>query len=326
MSKISKIGIAGLGHIGKRHLSHLVAMGVPACTADPMVSAAEALSLGSAAHYVDFSVMLRQEKPDAAIIGLPTPMHRHSAIEALRAGCHVLVEKPLALTVAECEAILAEARACGRRVMAGHVCRFMGQNVLAKEMLESGRLGRPLFLTAWRNVPTPKWSQGGWLGDKAKSGGTVMDLMIHDIDLVQWFFGPAREGTLTERQGGAMAGSGFFHAAASLAFENGAAASLEAGHLMPAAYVFTNGYRLVGEGGALEFFLRGYEPAMYLYETAGMADLTAEYKARWAGHNAYRDELAHFIGCVETGEPFRVGDGDALRAVGAVAMLLGNAV
>ena len=324
MTKIGKIGLAGLGHIGKRHLSHIRAIGVSAVTADPTVKAEDALALGSAAHYGDYRDMLAREHPDAVVVGLPSPMHRECASAAFRAGAHALVEKPFSLTAQDAQAILDEARACGRRAMAAHSCRFMGQNVMAKQIVGSGELGRPLFMTAWRNTPTPLWSQGNWIGNRAASGGTVMDLMIHDVDLARWFLGPVRDAALVQRQGGASLGSGFFHVAPSLSFESGAAAMLEAGHLMPDSYVFTNGYRIVFEAGALEFFLRGYEPLMCLYEKGKATDLTQQYRDEWAGKNAFRLEMEHFIHCLETGEDFRVSDEDAVGAVETVIQLQNN--
>lgn len=318
---IHKIGLAGLGHIGRRHLSHIRAMNLEAVTADPRVGEAEAVSLGASRHYSDFEEMLKKEQPDTVVICLPSFMHRESAVKALQCGAHVLVEKPLALTAEDADAILDAAKACGCRVMAAHVCRFMGRNIMAKNIIDEGTLGKPLAMNAWRNSPTPQWSESNWIGSPSASGGTVMDLQIHEIDLARWFLGPVRDAALILRQGTNYMGSGFFHAISHLSHENGAAAVLEAGHLMPDCYVFTNGYRLVFEGGALEFSLRGYEPAMYLYEKGKATDLTQQYKADWEGRNPYYDEMEHFIHCLNTGEEFRVTDEDARCAVETVIKL-----
>lgn len=326
MKPVLKIGLAGLGHIGKRHLSHIRAMGLVAVTADPKVNHAEAEALGSSAHYGSFEEMLAAQQPDAVVICLPSHMHRDSTAMALQSGAHVLVEKPFALTGEDAAAMLAQAEACGRRVMAAHVCRFMGQYIMAKETITGGNLGRPLFLNAWRNVATPQWSQSNWLGNKSASGGTVMDLQIHEIDLARWFLGPVRDAVLVQRQGSAQAGSGFFHTVSCLSFEDGAAAVVEAGHLMPLGYVPTNGYRLVLEGGTLEFTQRGNDPAMFLTENGKAADITDQFKARWSGRNAFRDEMEHFIGCLNTGVAFGITGEDARCAVDTVNQLQSNEI
>jgi UDP-N-acetylglucosamine 3-dehydrogenase len=326
MKKIAKIGIAGLGHIGKRHLAKYRELGLTAYTADPRMSRDEAIALGSTVHYSDFGEMLEHARPDAVSICLPSPMHRDSALTAFAAGADVLMEKPFALTLEDIDAMMAAAKAAGRRIMVAHVCRFMEQNIIAKETIEGGLLGRPLFLTAWRDSPTPGWSAENWLRNKSASGGTVMDLQIHEIDLAGWFFGPVTGAVLVQRQGADFAGSGFFHSVSSLSYANGTAAALEAGHLMPEGYPFTNGYRLLFERGALEFSQVGRDSTLVLHESGKTTDLTEEYKARSEGRDPFKQEIMHFVECLETGREFTVTCEEARSAVETVLRLTGGEV
>jgi UDP-N-acetylglucosamine 3-dehydrogenase len=305
MKRVDKVGVAGLGHMGKRHLAQYKALGYAPFTADPRMEEAEALSLGSAGHYRDFGEMLEKERPDAVSVCLPSFMHRESALAAFARRADVLMEKPFALTLGDIDDMLAAAAASGRRIMVAHVCRFMAQYAMAKETVESGRLGKPVFLNAWRNGATPGWSAQNWLGDRNASGGTVMDLQIHEIDLAQWLLGPVREAALTQRQTPKFEGSGFFHAVSALSFGSGAAAVLEAGHLM-------------------EFAQAGRDAGMRLFEEGKTTDLSPEYTARCAGNDPYRDEIRHFISCVESGGGFLVTPDDARRAVETALRLSAN--
>jgi UDP-N-acetylglucosamine 3-dehydrogenase len=321
MSNIKKTGIAGLGHIGRRHLAQYKALGLSVVTADPKVDAAEAKALGADAHYRNFVDMLLAEKPQAVSICLPSFMHRDNAIIAMEYGADVLVEKPLALELQDIDDMIVAARAFGRRVMVGHVCRFMGQYIMAKEMIDGGTLGKPVYLNAWRESATPMWTDKNWLGNPAASGGSVMDLQIHEIDLACWFLGPVQGAAMIQRQNQATEGSGFCHAISNLSFSNGAAAVLEAGHLMPEGYPASSGYRLVFEQGVMEFSLSGKETSMHLYEKATATDLTQQFKDRFGNRYAFFDEIKHFVDCLNTGEEFIVTAEDGRRAVEAVLKL-----
>lgn len=321
-----KTGVAGLGHIGRRHLAQYKAMGLYCATADPKVEPAEALSLGADAHYNSIGKMLETETPQAVSICLPSFLHRSSAIEAMEHGADVLVEKPLALMQEDADAICAAAAVLGRRVMPGHVCRFMGQYVMVRELLDGGSLGKPLYLNAWRDCATPMWTDKNWLANPNASGGTIMDLQIHEIDLAQWLLGPAQHVAMARRQGGALAGSGFFHVVSNLSFAGGAAAVLEAGHLMPDSYPASSGYRLVCESGVLEFSLRGKDTAMHLYQKGVASDLTQQFRERFAARYAFFDEIEHFVDCLNTGNEFIVTAEDGRQAVKTALLLMNSEI
>jgi predicted dehydrogenase len=128
---------------------------------------------------------------EAVIIASPNYLHAPHALAAIRAGKHVLVEKPMALDEAECARILAAAREEGRLVAVGHEMRVFSLFEEVKRRLESGAIGAPinLKLDLWRRPY--RAGSGGWKSDPAKLGSTILEEPIHYLDLARWYLGPA---------------------------------------------------------------------------------------------------------------------------------------
>jgi UDP-N-acetylglucosamine 3-dehydrogenase len=130
--------------------------------------------------YHDHHQMLLQERPDAVIIAVPTPMHQVVAGDAIALGCHVLVEKPLAADASTAREIIALAREKGVRLAVGHVERFNPAVRKLKEILESGQLGRILSVSTRRvGLPSPHF----------KETNVVVDLAVHDLDVICYLLG-----------------------------------------------------------------------------------------------------------------------------------------
>ena len=94
MRKVSRVGVIGLGHIGKKHLEQYRALGLEAFTADPRTDEQTARAMGSSGHFTDCETMLGAAKPDAVSVCLPSFLHKDGAIAAFRHGADVLMEKP----------------------------------------------------------------------------------------------------------------------------------------------------------------------------------------------------------------------------------------
>ena len=107
----------------------------------------------------------------------------------MRAGKHVFCEKPVARTAEEAEDMIAVARECGVKFSVGHVLRFFPNYVDAASLCASGRLGTPRLIRTMRNQAFPAWSWEGWYQDYEKSGGPILDLVIHDLDWIMHSFG-----------------------------------------------------------------------------------------------------------------------------------------
>jgi predicted dehydrogenase len=169
MSKI-RAAVIGAGYMGKFHAEKLAACEGAELAAVIDADGARAKEIGAAlgaAHGTDYRAWLG--KIDAACIAVPTELHDRVARACLEAGVHVLVEKPLARTLAEADALLAAARAKGLVLQVGHLQRF---NPAFRAL--AGQPGRPLFVDIERLAP---------FKERGTDVDVILDLMIHDLDL-----------------------------------------------------------------------------------------------------------------------------------------------
>lgn len=144
-------------------------------------------------HYVDHREMLQRAKPDAVSVAVPTNAHCEVVMDALAAGCHVLVEKPIAGSLDEAERMVAEAARCKRVLTVGHIERFNPAVIELKRRLDAGELGRPYQMHARRLGPFPA---------RVRDVGVVVDLATHDLDIMRWLSGsePVRVYAETSRE------------------------------------------------------------------------------------------------------------------------------
>lgn len=200
-----RVGIVGFGFMGRMHLANWSRCKAAKVTAICEQSAEvlkdldkpvgniegvpETIDLSGLNIYHDLAEMLHAEPLDAVSITLPTYLHAECTIAALEAGVHVLCEKPMAMTTAECDRMIEAARRNDRRLMIGHCIRFWPEYVQAKAYIDSGRYGRVLSATFRRLGAAPTWSRDNWLMDDRRSGGMPLDLHIHDTDFIHYVFG-----------------------------------------------------------------------------------------------------------------------------------------
>src|SRR3990170_3600426 len=109
-----------------------------------------------------------------------------------KAGKDIFCEKPLSLSVESCERMLSATKAARVKLMVGHVVRLGPECIILKQVLDSGRLGKPIWASARRLSAPATWAWQGWLQDPKRSGGAVLDLHIHDLDFLAWIMGPPK--------------------------------------------------------------------------------------------------------------------------------------
>ncbi|HHX41178.1 MAG TPA: Gfo/Idh/MocA family oxidoreductase [Armatimonadetes bacterium] len=194
-----KIGIIGAGAIGqRRHIPEAKAN--PDCTLVAVCDAnaarvKEVAAKNDVKGYTDYKQMLEAEKLDAVVVCGPNTLHAQQTLDALKAGCHVLCEKPMATTREEARAMIDAAAKAGKNLMIGHNQRLMPPHVCAKEILESGKLGKVIsFRTAFAHPGPEFWSvdnhAGTWFFKKGiASLGVTGDLGVHKADLMRWLLG-----------------------------------------------------------------------------------------------------------------------------------------
>lgn len=196
--KTVRYGIIGSGSIARqRHIPEAAANPNSQVVAivDPVRGRAKEVAdpLG-ATPYTDYKKMLREEKLDAVAVCSPNNLHAPMALSAFKAGLHVLVEKPMATTRAEARKMIAAAKQARKYLMVGMNQRLMPTHVKAKEILDSGRLGKPIaFETSFKHSGPDNWSIDGmksWFFKKAPAVmGVTGDLGVHKADLMRWLLG-----------------------------------------------------------------------------------------------------------------------------------------
>lgn len=234
------------------------------------------------------------ENPEIDLIDLclPTKQHARATIAALQAGKHVLCEKPLAWSVEECDQVIEAQRQSGKFLLVGHCLRFWPQYVKAKEILDAGTLGKPLYANFHRSSGAPVWS--GWLMDGAQSGGAVLDMHVHDIDTALWWFGTPQNVTAT----GLIVEGLPLKVDATWNYPNGPLVQLHCGW-DKAALPFRMAFEVLCEGGTISW---DSSRSQTLSVFRGPDEETHEFD----GSMGYAPEIDYFLGCIQSGqEPTR---------------------
>ena len=199
-----RIGVVGLGFMGMIHYlaARRLSGGKVAavCSRDKAKLAGdwrsirgnfgppgEQMDLGEIKRYESLDALLADPGIDLVDICNPTDLHPATAIAALKAGKHVLVEKAIALTPADADAMLAAAKQAGRLLMVAHVLPFFPEFRFAADIVRSGRYGKLTAAHFTRVIARPDWSAD--IGDAAKTGGPAVDLHIHDTHFIGYLCG-----------------------------------------------------------------------------------------------------------------------------------------
>ncbi len=190
-----RFGIVGSGHIGKRHASmiqnHPQAELIGMVDINPGLESAINQEFGTP-FYTDFSAFL-QAHPDTEVVSICTPnnLHARLAIAALDAGCHVVVEKPMALAKIDAEEVIYKSLQASRLVFCVMQNRYSPPSVWLKDMVISGRLGQIFHVqvNCFWNRDDRYYKAGGWKGTADQDGGTLFTQFSHFVDIMFWLFG-----------------------------------------------------------------------------------------------------------------------------------------
>jgi UDP-N-acetyl-2-amino-2-deoxyglucuronate dehydrogenase len=195
----TRVALIGCGKVAQIHAAALRSLPeaelVACCDALPDRAAAFAAK-HNIRPFTDVATMLREAKVDAVIIGTPHPLHAAPAIQAAAAGVHVLVEKPLAANLADCDAMIAAARQSGVTLGVISQRRFYEPVQRMKRAIDAGKIGKPalgVFIQySWRE---PAYYQSDpWRGKwDTEGGGVLVNQSPHQLDILLWLMGPAVE-------------------------------------------------------------------------------------------------------------------------------------
>jgi myo-inositol 2-dehydrogenase/D-chiro-inositol 1-dehydrogenase/scyllo-inositol 2-dehydrogenase (NAD+) len=189
----TKIGVCliGAGRAGMIHARNFIA-NVPfakiVAVSDPVEESRKAAmeTLGVSAGYADYREALKDPAVDAVIIATPTKYHRDACVAAAEAGKDVLCEKPMAMTVEECDEMIRACRRHNVKLQIAFMRRFDASFRAAKERVDAGEIGDVVLVksnTRGPNKPQP------WMYDIGKSNGPLAEVCSHDIDTLRWFTG-----------------------------------------------------------------------------------------------------------------------------------------
>ena len=190
-----RIGVVGAGGMGTVHCSnyaHLKDCTV-AAICDTAPSAKQRAEEVGAELFADLGEMLQKASLDVVDVCTPTFLHKQHVTAALKAGKHVICEKPLALKSADAQEMFRLAREMQVQLFVGQVLQFAPPTKVLRELVQSGEYGKLLDAQFLRLSACPRWVKNGWLFDKEKSGHIPYDLHIHDLDLLVSLLGAPDE-------------------------------------------------------------------------------------------------------------------------------------
>lgn len=252
--------------------------------------------------YTDVDEMLAKESDaDFVDICVPTYLHAEIAIKCMKAGFHVLCEKPMSLTYDDCEKMIVCSKETGKRLMIAQCSRFGKDMMIMKDFIEEGSFGKPVsaFFVAADGQPT--WGFENWFADGKRSGGCMLDLQAHTIDLINWYFGvPDKTSTVAKQCKENFTGYGSI--SSNLVYNNGLfvhvwcdwGIDINKHEGRMTRINFEKGYiiRKIGENAEL---------SAVSYEDGSVTDLSGR---RAPVKSGYKNEIEYFAGCLVSGAPF----------------------
>ncbi len=267
--------------------------------------------LKGAKPYARFEDMLADPAVQMVDLCVPTYLHKDFSIAALKAGKHVLCEKPMGRNVAECEEMLAAAAKAPGKFMIAQCIRFWPEYVYLKELIDSKRYGALKAINLRRQASTPTYTLENWILDPANSGGAILDLHVHDVDYAIQILGKPRSVTA---QSYANPRGSYDRVHALWEVESGVVAQLEGYWDMPDGFGFNCGLTAVFEKAALTWDLNVGKPLTLLEN--GKAPQTPKVLP----NDGYHHEIEYFLDCVAAGKTPTVSTPQASRDAVAVAL------
>jgi len=278
-----RLALVGLGFMGKTHLE--------------AIRSVSGIELARVVHRADLPQALHDPDIDAVDLCLPTDLHAGAAIEALRAGKHVLVEKPMALDAPSCDRMIGEALRHDRVLMVAHVLRFSPAYLALEKSLPGHTIRAASFR---RRCGRPDWA--AWMNDPARTGGGAFDLLIHDADMALHLFGPPRAISAT--------GSGDL-ITAQLHYSDGLAIDISGGWYTP-GFPFSMEYAVSTDRAT--FHYTSQDGVLRVYPEAPFETQPAD---------GYAAEIAYFAECVrDQKQPSRCPPRESAEAVRLMLALI----
>lgn len=299
------VGVIGLGSAGLLHAESYNAISDKAkvivlCDKDKGCAESNASIYGADAH-TNYRDILRRKDIDIIDICLPHHLHAKAAIEAAEAGKHVLVEKPIATTLKDADDMIKAAKKAGVKLMVAESHAFVPSHILAKEMVDQGRMGRVFLAKAYEivgDVPVEySWKTS------PEAVGSLLDMGVHRFFVLRWIMGEVKSVfAFAEKLACELETDNDDTAVIALKFKNGALGEVDL--TCCAVSEPTNRLELYGTKGTIIEDHMWEQPLMYCsnqpdFETEGWVKPEVEH-APFPGYYgiSFRNEVEHFVDCV----------------------------
>lgn len=319
-----KVGIVGAGFMGTTHAEGWAQTPaeIAGITAETEAEVHPLADRYGARYFSDLDTLLAEV--DVVDICTPTHLHHEMTLRAAEAGKHVVCEKPLALTVAQAQEMVAACRRAGVQLLVAHVVRFFPQYALAKQAVDDGQIGRPGVLRLTRGSYRPKKPVGNWFLDEAKSGGILVDLMVHDFDYARWIAGEV-ESVFARKVSTGHAGAPIDYGMAILQHRKGALSHIAGAWAYPPP-TFRTHLEIAGDSGLIEMDSEATAPILSLIQTpSGENAPDVGLPSSPVAESPYTSQIKEFYRVLSKEEKGRVTAEDGLAAVQIAAAAVESA-
>lgn len=288
-----KIGIVGMGFMGRTHAAAWAqtpaqVVGMLSVDQNTLQQAAEQYQ---ARIYTDYTALLN----DVDVIDICTPTHLHHALvlQAAAAGKHIVCEKPLARTLPQAHAMVAACAGAGVHLLVGHVVRFFPEYAGAKAIIERGEIGQVAVIRLMRCSFKPaRHNPQSWFHDHEKSGGMMLDLMIHDFDYARWVGGEV-ESVYARHVAARYPDAPGDYALVTLHHTSGALAHIEGGWAYPFP-MFRTALEIAGSQGLIEHPTGSSVPVGVYLHQAETGDVDIAVPTSPLAEDPYTTQIKHF--------------------------------
>ncbi len=304
--------VVGAGSIGRRHLSNLRILGVSDLSAcDPHPDRlAYVREHFEARPFANIEAGL-QTQPDIVLVCSPPNCHVSHALQALRSGAHVFVEKPLSHSTNDLELLLSEQENTGLALQVGYNLRFHAPIQKLRELIEAATIGRILWGRVEAESYLPDWRpwqdyRESYTSQRVCGGGIILD-GSHELDYVTWLFGPPSELTCMAAKVSRLEIDVEDCATILLRFPDGSQIDV---HVDFMQRFYSRGCVLAGENGKLQW---DFGSNTIVIQRCGAEVETIRFDSQV--NDMYVAELQHFLDCIESGGPPKVTLRDAIRTL-----------
>jgi len=308
-----KVGIVGVGFMGSTHAAGWAATDavLAGFSAETIEEARPLADRYGVRVFPNLEAML--PKVDVVDICTPTHLHAPMVMQAAAAGKDIICEKPLARTIEEGQAMIAVCRKAGVRLFVAHVVRFFPEYALAQSAVAQGQIGQVGTIRLARGSYRPKKPAGNWFLDEAKSGGILLDLMIHDFDYARWIGGEV-ESVFARKVSSAHPEANLDYALAILQHRNGAISHVSGAWAYPPP-TFRTGFEISGSKGMIDFDSQATAPIENLLQKPAGDAPDVGLPSSPVSESPYTTQIKEFYNALLHDQPVRVSAGDGLAAV-----------